>query len=190
MYFSEAFLSEASIGDFSLEGENLVFVSKKIVAIIEKFLVEKDINDLKFMHLKEFSKNLNNGIKICEEIYNLSASHNLNSNPEEMILKAQNIQTTVLGIISVEKIVIIPTGWDGHAIALIINLNYESNDVSYYDKDFKIIIKLKTLTGFIHPCLEFGLNLKKFLGKHYLMSIRLGCFVPWLRSIKVLFLME
>ena len=116
MYFSEPFLAGAKVGGQSLEGESTVTIVKKLTEAFDMCMERNLIADSTLM--EKFKLQLLAGTRAYKSIVNYS---NL-STPNFDFLKMQSIaiQNDILKSVGDFGGIIIPSGWVGHAIALII----------------------------------------------------------------------
>jgi hypothetical protein len=115
MYFSEAFLKGAVFDGLSLEGEIPTAVAENIVDAINTVEVEHPkLPDLEGLTL--FKKQLEDGIPIAEEIRNSKSD----GDPSTLETEAVSVQTKFLEALEKNDGVIMPIGWIGHALYMVL----------------------------------------------------------------------
>lgn len=114
MFCSEAFLKGAVFDGKALEGEIPSVVARKLVEAIENV----EIDYTKLPDLVRFKNQLAAGIPITEDIY-ISAI-NFDHKKNDLRSHAVEIQRKSLKSLEENNGIIIPIGWKGHALALVI----------------------------------------------------------------------
>ena len=130
MYFSEAFLKGAEFGNRAMEGETDLVMPKKLLKVLRAY---KNYGH-NFETLRNFKEDLNKGTIIALKISNMSTAYSL-KNFVNMAQIGRTIQVDLINSISTTgQRIVIPSGWVGHSIALIIkNAGVDGNNVCLYD---------------------------------------------------------
>jgi len=131
MFFSEPFLKGAKFGNRELEGENPLVMPCKFVKIIEEFFdnykkrqdgAVRDLSGSRIKTLSDYMDKLKAGTEVASKIIRLAISNHSLDHPLQMISEALTIQNEAIEGIDQNKGIIIPSGWSGHDIVLIIEL--------------------------------------------------------------------
>jgi gas vesicle protein len=124
MYYSEAYLKGATLGSVKLEGEQTNFVTEKIYMAIGEVDIENKWNEAPWKDLKAFQVKLGAGNTIYKSVLDCDFSHS------DLRKQSQKIQQQLVNSINKNNGIVLPSGWKGHAIVLMIK---PGNQVRTYD---------------------------------------------------------
>ena len=136
MFYSEAFLKGAKFGDESLEGEIALVMAGKLIHVLKDLENEQSTEtQAKMTALNNFTAYLQSGLSIATEIQSFSSlDYPLIENYSCTIAKAREIQESLTNRIGIDRNVVLPSGWIGHAIVLIIELErVDENNQQFYN---------------------------------------------------------